>query len=68
MPPISEISRIPRSISFLLVTSTQLIQFPIGYEESCIRLFEAVEELEKSRLPAKEKPSAVQYVLNAMKK
>lgn len=40
----------------------------IGYEESCIRLFEAVEELEKSRLPAKEKPSAVQYVLNAMKK
>ena len=28
----------------------------------------AVEELEKSRLPAKEKPSAVQYVLNAMKK
>lgn len=40
----------------------------IGYEESCIRLFEAVEELEKSRIPAKEKPSAVQYVLNAMKK
>jgi|GEM_PF-4834503 len=29
MPPISAISRVERSISFLLVVSTQLIQLPV---------------------------------------
>ncbi len=35
----------------------------LDYETSCIRLFEALETLEQSQLPQKERPSAVQYVL-----
>ena len=39
----------------------------LDYRESCIRIFEAVEILENSSLPAQEKPSAVQYVVNHLK-
>ena len=40
----------------------------LDYGESCRRLFAAVEELAASPAPAKEKPSAVQHVLNGLRK
>ena len=40
----------------------------LDYRESCRRLFAAVEELAASPAPAKEKPSAVQIVLNSLQK
>lgn len=38
----------------------------LDYKESCIRLFEAVEELESSRVASSEKVSAVQHVLRKL--
>lgn len=38
----------------------------LDYKESCIRLFEAVEELESSHIACREKVSAVQFVLQKM--
>ncbi len=38
----------------------------LDYRESCIRLFEAVEELDSSRVASSEKVSAVQHVLRQM--
>ncbi len=38
----------------------------LDYKESCIRLFEAVEELESSHIASDEKVSAVQFVLKKM--
>ncbi|OQA85415.1 MAG: N-acetylmuramic acid 6-phosphate etherase [Lentisphaerae bacterium ADurb.Bin242] len=38
----------------------------LDYKESCIRLFEAVEELESSHVASDEKVSAVQFVLKKM--
>jgi len=38
----------------------------LDYRESCIRLFEAVEELESSHIASREKVSAVQFVLKKL--